>query len=103
MNEEFERLPLINNEERHRFELSIGGDTAFVEYVKKGNAIALTHTESPKSLSGSGAASALIGKVLVEIEKDGLKVKPRCSFVTAYIKRHPEWNRILAEPGDKTT
>jgi predicted GNAT family acetyltransferase len=34
---------------------------------------------------------------LENIEGRELKLIPLCPFAAAYIKRHPEWNRVLAE------
>jgi uncharacterized protein len=87
---------LTDNTERKRFELTEGSHTAFIEYMIMGGKIFLTHTEVPKELEGKGIGSAIVKLALEETEARGLKLIPLCPFVAAYIKRHPEWSRILA-------
>lgn len=89
---------LINNTAQLQYEYHIGDAVALAEYVRtpKGE-IFLTHTEVPPSLQGQGIASALIGDVLADIDRQGLRVVPVCPFVSDYIRRHPEWQRIVTE------
>lgn len=87
---------LTDNIERKRFELTADGHTAFIEYMIMGGKIFLTHTEVPKALEGKGIGSAIVKLALEETEARGLKLVPLCPFVAAYIKRHPEWDRVLA-------
>lgn len=44
-----------------------------------------------------GASTAVIEKTLAAIEESGKKLNPLCPLVVAYIKRHPEWKRIVAD------
>lgn len=96
MNEEYVSLPLVKNPEAHRFELKVGEYTAFIEYKERDKKIWLIHTESPEALQGKGAATAVIEKTLAYIEDNGYKLIPLCPLVAAYLKRHPDWNRIVA-------
>ncbi len=41
-------------------------------------------------------ASRLARGALEAARAEGLKVVPRCSFVSAYLGRHPEFNDLLA-------
>ena len=66
------------------------------EYIKSINGeIYLTHTEVPRELEGKGIGSQLVEKTLQDIERQGLRLVPLCPFVAAYIKKHPEWRRIV--------
>ncbi|MCC2545408.1 N-acetyltransferase [Hymenobacter sp. BT175] len=96
MKPEFQNLPLIDNPGGHRFELTVNHSTAFMEYGERDGALALFHTEVPGELEGQGVGSALVEKVLAEIERRQLPLIPLCPFVTAYLKRHPEWQRLVA-------
>ncbi len=90
---------LINNETQNRYEFHIDGSVPRIEYIlTKDNKIYLTHTEVPKELEGKGIASALVMQTLEDVEKSGRKLVPLCPYVAQYIKRHPEWKRIVA-PG----
>lgn len=95
MNDAYKDLPLVDNKAHHRFEMHIGEAFAFLIYRLNEPVITLVHTEVPESLEGKGVASALIEKALELIEKQGLKLIPECPFVRTYLKRHPEWKRIL--------
>ena len=82
-----------------RFEMTSGESTAFVEYRRAGDRIALLHTEVPQALSGQGVGSKLVRGTLDAARTEGLKVVPRCGFVAAYIERHPEYRDLLADEG----
>ncbi len=96
MKEEFSAIPVTKNEANHRFELTIDGYTAFIDYREKDSNITLIHTESPEELAGRGVATALIEKALQYIEENKYVLTPLCPLVFAYIKRHPEWKRIVS-------
>lgn len=85
-----------DNPARHRFELDVDGDIAFANYRRDGEVLTIMHTEVPKRLEGRGVGSKLVAGVLDIARAEGLKVVPRCSFVAAYIKRHPEHADLLA-------
>lgn len=87
---------LIDNEERHQYELHIEKYTPRMEYIKSKNGeIYLTHTEVPAPLGGKGIGSQFAEKVLKDIERQGLRLVPLCPFVAGYIHKHPEWKRIV--------
>jgi len=85
-----------DNSDLHRFELVEDGHLAFAEYRIEGGVITFIHTIVPPEIGGRGVASRLIGAALEAASERGLKVVPQCSFVAAYIDRHPEWRAILA-------
>jgi len=95
MKEEYKALQLVHNKEKHRFELEVDGQLAIIEYITSPAAIYLTHTEVAEEIEGKGVASAIIEKTLNYIESENLKLIPLCPLVAAYIKRHPEWERVL--------
>ena len=90
-------LTIADNAEKKRFETQVEGHTAIIEYIRAKDAIYLTHTEVPQALGGKGVGSALVKGVLEWLEKEDLKIAPLCPFVAAYMKRHPEWKRLLAK------
>ena len=96
MNPELQSLPLVDNTGAHRFELTVQHATAFMEYGDREEALALFHTEVPAQLEGQGVGSALVEKVLAEIERRQRLLIPLCPFVTSYLKRHPDWQRLVA-------
>ncbi|MFL9840282.1 GNAT family N-acetyltransferase [Sphingomonas sp. ST-64] len=85
-----------DNAERHRFEMTVDGHLARADYRIEDGVITLTHTIVPPALEGQGIASRLIRHALSEARARGLKVVPQCPFVAAYIRKHPEWEDLLA-------
>ena len=82
--------------QRHRFELSLDGHTAFASYRRSGDVLIVPHTEVPREFEGRGNGSALVKGVLDTHRAHGLKVRPLCSFVAAYMRRHPEYDDLRA-------
>ena len=95
MKEEFLNIPLVKNEKEHRFEIVVEGSIAFIDYKETHSQIALIHTEVPKEIGGKGVAAALVEKTMNYLEKHHNSVLPFCPYVFAYIKKHPEWKRIV--------
>lgn len=87
---------LIHNEEKSRYEFHIDGLMADADYKRINDVLVITHVGVPYPLEGKGIASQLVQKVLEDIKKQGLRVRPVCPFAAAYIHRHPEWKEIVA-------
>ncbi|TSD67040.1 N-acetyltransferase [Inquilinus sp. KBS0705] len=88
-------IELVNNETSHSFEIFIDDHRAFIDYKQKGDHVYLIHTEVPVELRGRGIADALVEKTLKYLEQHQLKLIPLCVFVQAYLKRYPEWDKLL--------
>lgn len=97
MKPEFDNIPLVKNEDKKRFEIEVNGYFAFIDYKENSRQIALIHTESPNELAGTGAAAAVVEKTLMYIEESGKKLLPYCPYVFAFIKKNPEWKRLVDE------
>lgn len=95
MKEQFIDIPLVKNETKKRFEIEVDGHFAFINYGETGKQIALVHTEAEPELAGTGAAAAVVEKTLEWIETNGYSLLPFCPYVFSFIKRHPEWKRIV--------
>ena len=93
-----EEIQVQNNEAASRFEVTRGVELAVLDYRRQGNQIVLVHTGVPPALEGQGVGSALAKTALEFARQNGLVVVPQCPFVRAYLKRHPEYNSLLA-PG----
>lgn len=54
-----------------------------------------SHTEVLEALEGQGIGSQLVHEALEAAKGRGLAVAPTCSFVTGYIRRHPEYRDLV--------
>jgi predicted GNAT family acetyltransferase len=79
-----------DNPQAQRFEAEVDGQVAFAEYRLPEGSILFSHTEVPELIEGQGIGSALARAALAAARERGLKVIPVCTFIAAYIKRHPE-------------
>jgi predicted GNAT family acetyltransferase len=59
------------------------------------NRIVASHTGVDHSLRGTGVGNALVEKLVADARNEGATIVPRCSFVRALFKRHPEWSDVL--------
>jgi len=85
-----------DNRDLNRFELDADGHVAFSNYRRDGNMLTILHTEVPAALNGRGIGSALARGLLDIARAEGLKVRPLCPFVAAYVTKHREYADLLA-------
>jgi predicted GNAT family acetyltransferase len=83
------------NEAAQRYETVVEGSPAIIQYEQDGDRIVFLHTEVPEALEGRGIGSALARAALEDARDRNLTVVPRCPFVRAYIRRHPEYETLL--------
>lgn len=88
---------IFHNSEQHQFELKVDEREAVLEYFLNHDTMVITHTYVPQILEGRGIGAALTRKALEFASEKNLKVIPVCSFAEAYIKRHPEYQRLINE------
>jgi uncharacterized protein len=86
---------VINNRHKHRFETTVDGHIAFLNYNQVGRSITFIHTEVPEELGGRGVGSALAKAGLNYAREEGLQVIPRCEFAASYIEKHPEFADLV--------
>lgn len=85
-----------DNEAASRFELAVAGKVAVAVYEKSGKILTFTHTVVPPEARGNGIGEKLIKGALDLVRQRGQKFVPVCSFVVAYVQRHPEVRDLLA-------
>lgn len=81
-----------------RFELELEGAVAVLDYTRRGQVLALNHAGVPAAFEGRGVGSRLVAGALALIRARDERVLPRCSFVVAYMHRHPEFDDLRAAP-----
>jgi uncharacterized protein len=91
-----EAIDVVHNEAASRFELHMQGQLCIAQYQMIDGVMWLTHTETPLALQGRGLAAQVVRAALDHARAHGLKVRPACSYVRTYLRRHPEAQDLLA-------
>ncbi|CAA6817775.1 MAG: N-acetyltransferase [uncultured Sulfurovum sp.] len=86
---------LIHNQNENKYEFHIEGFKPYIQYEQQGNVLHLTHTIVPKELGGRGIAKNLCIAVMEDVEAKGLKMKPACSYIVAFIEKNPQYESLL--------
>lgn len=78
-----------------RFEAVVEGGVAECVYRLGGGVMNIVHTEVPRQAEGRGIAAALVRAALEHARMQDLRVRPSCSYVRAYMRRHPDTHKLL--------
>jgi uncharacterized protein len=91
---------LVEQIEKNQYSFQQDGDEVGVTgYVRRGNAVHLTHTEVVPEHRGEGIADAMVRAVFDDIRSKGdLTVVAACPFVVEWLERNPDY-RELEEGG----
>jgi uncharacterized protein len=89
-------LSIQHNAGAGRFEAWVDGQLCQCAYHLVDGVMWLTHTEVPPALEGRGLAAALVAAALAHARAQGWTVRPACSYVRTYMRRHPETADLLA-------
>ena|ERR1700737_3456309 len=102
MNTKFDpaELMVTRNSSANRFEITIAGHLARVDYRMSGNRMIITHTEVPEALRGKCVAEQLLAFAVKSARKDGLEVVAECDYANRFLNRDapaPATGRTSAE------
>ena len=80
-----------------RYELVRGGEVVgYASYrLQDGRAI-VPHVEVDPSVGGQGLGGRLVQGVLDDLRQRQLKVTPLCGFAASWIRRHPDYQDLVA-------
>jgi predicted GNAT family acetyltransferase len=81
-----------HNEAQHRYELDTEHGVAIAVYQQQGDSLVFVHTEVPPADEGKGIGAQIVRAALDDTRKRGFKIVPACSFVVAFVRRHPEYD-----------
>lgn len=90
-------IEVVHNTAASRFEATVEGLLCVANYHLVDGVMRIHHTEVPRALEGRGIAAAIVRAALAHADAQGLAVEPRCGYVRAYMRRHPETQRLLPE------
>ena len=88
-------LPVTHNTALQRFEAHADGLLAFLSYTHEGTGVVMDHTYVPDEFRGRGVGATLVRAALDEARQRNWTIVPRCSFVAAFIERHPEYADLV--------
>lgn len=87
---------ITHNAQENRFEWEEDGVLSVLDYQLSGGVLTITHTGVPQAVGGRGIAANLTQAALDTARREGWKVRPVCSYVATYMKRHPDTQDLLA-------
>jgi predicted GNAT family acetyltransferase/glutaredoxin len=89
---------VVHVPEKNRYELRLEGRlVGLAAYRLRNGRISFTHTEVDPSCEGRGFGSKLAAVALEDAAREGLEVAPLCPFIAHYIKKHPEYAKLVPE------
>lgn len=79
------------------YELTVEGEHAGrVVFVEEDGVLVFTHTKIEEAFGGQGMGGLLAKGALDDVRTRGLKVVPECSFIKAWIDKHPDYADLVA-------
>lgn len=96
---------VVNNTDRHRYELRSDGELAGVAvYGRKGASpgadngiVRMVHTEVYDKFEGKGFGGKLARAALDDVRAKEMKVIADCPFIARWIDRHPDYQDLLVQ------
>ncbi len=85
-----------HNEAQNRYELDTEHGAAIAVYRQQGDSLVFVHTEVPPADEGKGIGAKIVRAALDDTRNRGFKIVAACSFVAAFVRRHPEYNDARA-------
>lgn len=84
-----------HNAAAFRFEYTEDSQLCVLDYSLDGSVAAFTHTGVPSLVGGRGIAADLVRAGLDTARAQGWQVRADCSYVAAYVQRHPEYQDLV--------
>ena len=88
-------IAVVDNAAAQRFETTVEGHLCVLDYRIRGKTFLLDHVGVPDAVGGRGIAAALTQHALDNARERGMDLVPNCSYVAAWIKRHPAYADLV--------
>ena len=85
-------MTVTHNVAQQRYELPVEHGLAIAVYREQGDARVFTHTEVPPEDEGKGIGARIVKAAPEDTRNQGFRIVSACSFVVAYVRRHPEFD-----------
>jgi len=92
---ENEKINVVNNKEELRFEVSLNGELAYIQYQYYKEDIAFMHTVVPDAFRGKGIGVAMAVEALTFAKGEHRKIMLYCTFMAKYVREHPEYHVLV--------
>ncbi|WP_313073907.1 GNAT family N-acetyltransferase [Melaminivora sp.] len=88
---------VTDNPQRGRYEARGDDGTlaGFADYRRTGDTLTLPHTVVQPEFEGRGVGSRLARHAFDTARREGLRVRPECSFMAGWAERHPEFQNLV--------
>ena len=90
-----ENVQVTHNTEERRFELTLDGHLAVLDYIMMDDIIIFTHTGVPPEIEGGDLGVKLVVTGLEYARQNKLGVRSKCWFMNKYLQRHPEYQDLV--------
>ena len=101
MTETPDQIRVVHEPQAPRYAIYVGDTLAgFADYrvTARGDARAFVHTEVDPEFGGRGLAGTLVTEALADTRAAGMRIVPYCPYVSAWLKKHPEYEEIVDWP-----
>ena len=96
-------LDITKNEAEGRWEARLDGELAgYAEYGVSPSRVVFTHTVVEPQFEGRGIGTALAKTALDAAVAAGQRIVPYCPFISAYLRRHNEYDASVDWPKTRT-
>lgn len=89
-------MEILHDTQKQKFYVVVDGLESHLEYIKTNNVLNLNHTFVPNELRGNGIAAQLVEAALAYVKANELKIIPSCWYVAGYIRKHKEYEDLVA-------
>lgn len=93
---------MVHLEDDHRYELRDGDTAAGVATYQRADGVTtFTHTIVDPEYGGQGLGGRIAKHVLGDAVARGDRIVPVCSFIQAYLRKHPEYEEHVDWPAEQ--
>lgn len=90
-------IEVLHNTKAKHFHVTLGDQRAVLQYTQRGTDMYITHTYVPPAYEAQNIAAAMTERALNFARDNGFTVHPLCRYTAVYIRRHKEYQSLLAQ------
>jgi predicted GNAT family acetyltransferase len=84
------------SDSRRRYELTLGRQrVGYIQYRDEHGIRVFLHTEIEPDYTGHGLATQLIEWALADTREGGMRIRPLCPTVAAYLQTHHDYDDLI--------